>query len=71
MVLAFQKLRARIVEKYGTLTNFADNYHISMTSLSNKMSGKVPFSYKDIIKMSEMLDIENDDIGTYFFTKWV
>lgn len=69
MVLAFQKLRARIVEKYGTLTNFADNYHISMTSLSNKMSGKVPFSYKDIIKMSEMLDIENDDIGTYFFTK--
>lgn len=69
MVLAFQKLRARIVEKYGTLTNFADNYHISMVSLSNKMSGKVPFSYKDIVKMSEMLDIKNDDIGTYFFTK--
>lgn len=69
MVLAFQKLRARIVEKYGTISNFADNYQISMTALSRKMTGKVPFSYDDIVKMSEMLEISNDEIGAYFFTK--
>lgn len=68
MKLNFQKLRAKIIEKYGTLGKFAEAYEISENSLSRKMNNKVPFSCEDIIKISDMLDIDKADIVSYFFT---
>lgn len=68
MKLNFQKLRAKIIEKYGTLGKFAEAYGISENSLSRKMNNKVPFSCEDIIKISGMLDIDKADIVLYFFT---
>lgn len=63
----YNKLRGRIVEKYGTQEKFATALGISKQSLSFKMTGKVGFSQADIIKWCELLDISTDRISDYFF----
>ena len=67
MPYGYDKLRGRIVEKYGNQENFAKKIGISSTSLSKKMTGVTGFSQKDINKWSELLDIDKEDYGTYFF----
>ena len=67
----YSKLRGKIVEKYGTIHNFAKIYGISKTSMSRKMQNKSRFSSDDIIRMSKLLEIDKEDIGSYFFTKKV
>ena len=71
MVFNYSKLKGRIVEKYGTQCNFADHYGITRQMMNNKMRGRNGISTKDIIKMSEMLEIPKEQIGDYFFTPTV
>ncbi len=71
MSFDYQKLRAKIVEKFGTQDKFAEAYGISRVALSQKMNNKTKFTYNDIVQMSKMLDINVDDIGDYFFTNEV
>lgn len=68
MSFTYRKLRGRIVEKYGTATEFADKIGLSKTSLSLKLTGKTGFSKDDIEKWCDALDIDYADIGQYFFT---
>ena len=68
MPYTYSKLRGRIVEKYGTLTAFAEKIAISTNSLSKKMTGKTGFSQEDIRVWSELLDIDPSEYGEYFFT---
>ena len=67
MTFTYNKLRGRIVEKYGTHERFSKALGISKNSLSLKINVKTGFSQGDIIKWSELLDIEVDEIGEYFF----
>lgn len=67
MSYSYQKLRGKIVEKYGTQERFAEIIDISPTSLSKKMKGKTMFSQKDIDLWCKLLDISVDQIGDYFF----
>lgn len=71
MAFDFKKLRARMIEKYGSQTEFAKAYGVSENTMSRKMQNKVPFSSDDVIKISEMLGISKDDVGSYFFTEKV
>lgn len=66
----YNKLRGRIVEKFGTQEKFAKVIGLSNTSLSMKMQCKTGISQEDIEKWSkpELLDIEPADYGEYFFT---
>ena len=64
---SYDKLRGRIVEKYGSQEKFAEVIGISPNSLSKKMTGKPGFSQKDIIRWSELLDIDKADYSEYFF----
>lgn len=64
---SYDKLRGRIVEKYGSQEKFAEVIGISPNSLSKKMTGKTGFSQKDIIRWSELLDIDKADYSEYFF----
>jgi hypothetical protein len=68
MAVTYQKLRAKIVEKYGNQCNFARNLDTSEITVSKKLCNKVAFTHKDIVKWCEILDIDQDDIGSYFFT---
>lgn len=71
MAFDYRKLKGRIIAKYGSQLNFADAYGISENTLSLKMRNKVRFTSDDIIAISDMLDIPENEIGSYFFTKQV
>lgn len=64
----FNKLRGRIVEKYRTQREFANALGITKNAFSRKMTGKSGMSQKDIVLWCEMLDIDRDEIGEYFFS---
>ena len=70
-MFVYNKLRGRIVEKYGSLEAFAAAVGISNVSMSKKFNNKMGISREEIVKWSEMLDISNDDIGAYFFAREV
>jgi len=64
----YRKLIGRIVEKYGTRKEFAKVLGISENSMSLKLNGKTGFSREDMVRWGELLDIEVNDFGAYFFT---
>ena len=68
MPYKYDKLRGRIVEKYGTQGNFAEILGISKNSMSKKMNCGTGFSQEDIILWSKLLNIKKEEYGTYFFT---
>lgn len=68
MGYTYNKLRGRIIEKYGTQEKFARELGVSKNSLSLKMNGKTSFSQDDVKRWCELLSIKMDDIGDYFFT---
>lgn len=63
-----QKLRGRIVERYGTLGNFAKAKGCTIQSLSYKIRNRGTMSTKDIESMCRLLDIQKEEIPEYFFT---
>lgn len=64
----YRKLKGRIVEKYNTQREFAESVGITKNALSRKMTGKTMMSQKDIELWCDLLDIERDEIGQYFFS---
>lgn len=65
--MEYNKLRGRIIEKFGTIEKFADFLGKSRITVSNKLNGKSNFSRDDIIFWSSALEISQDEIGSYFF----
>ena len=63
----YNKLRGRIIEKYGSQSEFAKAIGLSETSVSNKMQCKSAFDQRDIVKWCEALDIPIEQNGEYFF----
>lgn len=66
-IYSYNKLRGRIIEKYGSQQAFADKLGISSTSMSKKMKCKTAFSQEDIELWAKLLDIERADFSKYFF----
>ena len=64
---SYKKLRGRIIEKYGSQEQFAKALGISSTAMSLKMTGKNGFSQRDIVKWSNLLDIDLHDVGDYYY----
>ncbi len=63
----YPKLRGRIIEKYGSLEKFRALVGLSGTAMSKKMNGRTGFSQTDILKWCELLDIDLQEIGPYFY----
>lgn len=63
----YDRLRGRIIEKYGSQEKFAEIIGISANSMSKKMNGKTGFSQRDIVRWSELLSIDKSDYSEYFF----
>lgn len=53
----YRKLRGKIVEVYGTMSNFAKAMGYSERTVSLKINGKVDFSQSDIGKNSKPLGV--------------
>lgn len=64
----YAKLRGKIIEKYGTMREFAKAIDKTPTTLSTKMTGKAGLSQEDIEEWSQLLGIPVRDYGKYFFT---
>lgn len=71
MAFEYSKLRGKIVEKYGSQQEFAKALSISENTLSLKLNNKVRFTSDDIIQISDLLDIDKNEVGIYFFTSKV
>lgn len=67
MKFNYNKLRGRIVEKFGCLKNFSDELSITYESLSKKLNNLIAVSQTDIIEWCQLLDIPTEEIGSYFF----
>ena len=67
MPYTYNKLRGRIVEKYGTQEKFAEALGMTKQGISLKMTGKTAFSQNDINRWCELLEIKTEQIADYFF----
>ena len=63
----YDKLRGRIVEKFGSQDAFAKALGVSKQSVSKKMNGKTMFDQRDILGWSQLLDINLDEISAFYF----
>lgn len=61
------KLIGRIAEKYGKQYAFAKALNTSEHTLSSWLKGKTQMNRAVILRMVELLDIAESDIGEYFF----
>ena len=62
------KLAGLIKEKRTTQKALAKSIGISDNSFSSKMNNKSEFSAIEIARICNALDIDNSDIGLYFFS---
>lgn len=64
---SYNKLRGRIVEKYGSQKNFAKAIGISQNSLGKKMNCITQISQSDVEEWCALLDIERSEIPDFFY----
>ena len=62
------KLRGRIIEKFGSARAFAEEICMNEATLSRKLNNELEFRYDEVIKISEYLDIKPEEIGPYFYS---
>lgn len=65
--MAYNKLKGRIVEKFGSQTKFAAALGITKNTVSRKMQDKVEFSKDDMVRWAELLEIDSSEFWDYFF----
>jgi hypothetical protein len=63
----FDKLTGRIIEKFKTRENFAAKVPMSIPTLINKLSGRVDFKSKEVVRFCVLLDIPLDQIPNFFY----
>ena len=65
--MAYNKLKGRIIEKFGSQAKFAEALKTSENTVSRKMQDKSEFSKDDMVKWSELLEIDASEFWAYFF----
>ena len=68
VVFDYSKLKGRVTEKFDSQDAFCKKAEISPTQLSRILNGKSYPSAQTIFKFCEILEIEKEEIGTYFYT---
>ncbi len=65
--LNYNKLRGRIKEKLGTEGAFAKSIGRSQNYITKVFQGKSYFTQADVCRSADILDIDQNEIGLYFF----
>ena len=68
---AYDKLRGRIREVYGTEAKFAHAIGLGRVSFSKRLNNVVDFTRTEILKSCEKLSIDPSEVAVYFFTRKV
>lgn len=67
----YGKLKGRIVEIFGNQGNFAKARGQSQRTISLKLNNKVPFTDREICDWCTLLNIPDNKVDAYFFTRKV
>ena len=67
----YSKLRGRIREIYGKEGAFASALGVSAKTLSDWLNNKKYWKHEFMSIAIDLLDIEDCDVGSYFFTRKV
>ncbi len=65
----YAKLRGRIVEKFGTIVEFSAHTSKKRASITNILNNKQQLSQSDIEEWANLLEINDNEIGLYFFAQ--
>lgn len=68
MAFDFSLLTGRIIAVFGSRQAFAEAVGISKGTLSMKLNNRSRITFEEVIKWAELLGIEPEEIGLYFFT---
>lgn len=68
MAFAYDKLKGKIKEVFGTQKAFAVALGIARTSLYSKLNNNTEFTQTEMLKSLELLHLEKSEIDSYFFT---
>lgn len=68
MTYNYSKLRGKIVEVFGSARVFAKKIGWSERTMSLKLNNKRAWRQDDIRKAVDLLGIDQNDVGAYFFT---
>lgn len=68
MVFDYSKLLGRIKECGFTQESLAKHIGIAESSMCLKLNNKAHFKHPEVFLICEALNIENSEIGAYFFT---
>ena len=71
MTFDYSKLKGRIIEKYGSQTEFAKRMNWSERTLSLKMNNQRKWKQNEICEAMVLLDLPDSKIIEYFFRKKV
>ena len=66
MEFNYSQLRGKIVSQYGTYKAFCEALGMNPANFSKKLVHGV-FNAAEIVKISELLSIPQEEIGSYFF----
>lgn len=65
--MKYDKLRGRIIEKFGSQKAFAAAMGMNVSTLSFKLNGKSEWTREEIEKACGLLDIALEKVHSYFF----
>lgn len=60
-------IRFKIIEKFGTVSAFADKLGYSRQTIYSKLDGTIGLSYEDILNFIELLELTEDETKKAFF----
>ena len=66
-VFDYGRLRRRIKQRGLDLKDVADCCDLTFAQFSRKLSSKYSFKSEEIVAICELLDIELENVGGYFF----
>lgn len=68
IVFDYSALEGKIKQYYDTQDNFAQAIPMARSTLNQKIQGYVDWTSKNIYRVCELLHIEKEEVGHYFFT---
>lgn len=67
----YSKLEGKIKQYYDTQDKFANEIPMGRTTLNQKLNNKSDFTVKNIMRISELLNIQQEEINDIFFKEKV
>lgn len=68
MVIDYGKLRGKIIEVFGSQSEFSKAIGLSERTVSLKINSKIPWKQSEILNAVKLLHLKEGDIPEYFFT---